>query len=135
MVHQHVIGGDAGLAGVDEFAPNDATGGGGDIGARVDDAGTLAAELQGHRGQVRGGGTHDDAPGSEGRAQPLQHRRNGLDIDGGLEVYTGGHGTSCGPFLCESALAVEGGNIGRLNALFPPYQRNQRIIHSYRRLP
>ena len=60
-MHEQVIRGDAGLAGVVAFPPDDASGGDVEIGVLVDDAGALAAELERYRRQVFGRGLHDDA--------------------------------------------------------------------------
>ena len=58
----HVIGGHTGLARVEEFAPRDAPGRQVQIGVGGQDGGGLAPQLQGHRGQMPGGGGHDGAP-------------------------------------------------------------------------
>ena len=58
---QYVVGSDAGLAGVHEFAPSDAAGGDLHVGMTTDKCRALATQLQGHRGQVLGRGAHDDA--------------------------------------------------------------------------
>lgn len=50
-----VVRGDAGLAGIEELAPDGALRGEVDIGILVDDAGALAAELKRARGEIRGG--------------------------------------------------------------------------------
>ncbi len=57
---EHVVGGDARLAGVDELAPGDAPGGDVDVGVAADDRRALAAQLQGDRGEVLGCGAHHD---------------------------------------------------------------------------
>ena len=56
LVGQHVIRGNAGLARVVEFSPDDATGGDVEIGVPIDDAGALAAKLERDRGQMPGRG-------------------------------------------------------------------------------
>ncbi len=53
-VHQHVVGRDAGLPGVDELAPGDARGGHLEVGALVDQARALAAQLERDRREVLG---------------------------------------------------------------------------------
>ena len=58
---QHVVRGHAGLAGVGELAPGDAPGRGGQAHGAVHEARRFAAQLQCDRGQVLGGGLHDDA--------------------------------------------------------------------------
>src|SRR5208337_4268599 len=60
LVYQHVIGGDAGLASVEELAPRDASGGDLQIDVAIHDARTLATELQRHRRELLRGGLHDD---------------------------------------------------------------------------
>jgi hypothetical protein len=45
-VDEHVVGGDAGLAGVEELAPRHAVGGDAEVGARGDDGRRLAPELE-----------------------------------------------------------------------------------------
>ena len=54
-----MVGGDAGLAGVEGLAPGDPLGGAVQGHLVVHDGGALATELQGHRGQVRRGHGHD----------------------------------------------------------------------------
>lgn len=58
-MHKGVIGGDACLARVEEFAPGDAFGGLGDVGAVGHDGGAFAAKLEGYGGEVFGCGGHD----------------------------------------------------------------------------
>src|SRR5690606_14271343 len=55
LVDEHVVGGDAGLAGVQQLPPGDAPGGDVDAGAAVDDHRRLAAELERDRREVLGG--------------------------------------------------------------------------------
>ena len=55
---EHVVGGDAGLAGVDELAPDDAAGGDVEVGVGGDDGGALAAELERDRREVLRRGLH-----------------------------------------------------------------------------
>ena len=59
---QHVVGGHAGLPGVDELRPHDAAGRRPQVGLGAHPGGGLAAELQGHRRQVLGRGPHHDPP-------------------------------------------------------------------------
>ncbi|TNN65051.1 hypothetical protein EYF80_024790 [Liparis tanakae] len=58
---QHVVRRHAALARVEVLGPRQAAGGGRDVHPAVDEARTLAAQLQGHRGQVDRGGLQDDA--------------------------------------------------------------------------
>ena len=60
-MEEKVIRSDAGLAGIEAFAPGDAPGGQRQVGVPVHDAGTLAAEFQHHGRQVPGLGLHGDA--------------------------------------------------------------------------
>ncbi|MNY45943.1 hypothetical protein D3C86_1810810 [compost metagenome] len=55
---QHVVRGDAGLAGVEQLAHHDALHGVVEIGMRADDGRRLPAQLQRHRREVGGGGAH-----------------------------------------------------------------------------
>lgn len=57
----HVVGRHAALAGVEELGPDEAPHGSGHVDAAVDEARTLAAQLQGDRGEVDGGRLHDAA--------------------------------------------------------------------------
>jgi hypothetical protein len=59
----HVVGGEAGLAGVQELGVEDARGGLVDVEVVGDDRRRLAAELERDRRQVLGGGAHDGAAG------------------------------------------------------------------------
>jgi hypothetical protein len=52
VVAEDIVRGYAGLAAVEEFAEGDSPGGDFQIGGLMDDTGTLAAQLQGHRSQV-----------------------------------------------------------------------------------
>lgn len=61
LVGEDEVGGEAGLSGVEEFAEEDATGGEGEVGVVVDDAGTFAAELEDVGGEVGGGVAGDEA--------------------------------------------------------------------------
>ena len=56
--HQHIVGRDTGLPGVQGFAPGDAPGGVFERHPSRNDRRGFAAQLQRHRGQVIGGGTH-----------------------------------------------------------------------------
>ena len=58
---QHIVRCHTGLAGVGEFTPRDAPGRGGQRHGAVDEAGRFAAQFQRDRGQILGGGLHDDA--------------------------------------------------------------------------
>src|SRR3989338_5356829 len=60
LADEDVIAGDAGLAGVDDLGPDDASSGDGKVGVIEDDAGALAAELEGDGGEMLGGSSHDD---------------------------------------------------------------------------
>ena len=59
LVHEHMVGCDAGLPCVGEFGPHHIRCGQLKIGALVDDGRALAAQLQGDAGQVFGRGAHD----------------------------------------------------------------------------
>ena len=68
VVDEHVVGRDAGLAGVEELAPGDPAGGDVEVGAGVHVGGRLAAQLEDGRGEVLGGGLrHDAADGGRAR--------------------------------------------------------------------
>ena len=67
VVDEHVVGRDAGLAGVEELPPRDAAGRDVEVGAGVHVGGRLAAELERGRREVLGGGLGDD-PADRGRA-------------------------------------------------------------------
>ena len=54
FVHEHVVGRDACLTAIEELAPRDSPGGEPDLGRRIDDARTLAAEFEHGRRQVLG---------------------------------------------------------------------------------
>ena len=56
LLHQQVVGGDAGLAAVDGFAPDQALCGGLQVGIGEHHRRTLAAQLQGYGGEVGGCG-------------------------------------------------------------------------------
>lgn len=58
---QHVVGGHAALARVEELGPQQAPHGGRNVHPAEDEARTLAAQLQGDRGEVDGGRLQDDA--------------------------------------------------------------------------
>ena len=60
-IAENVVGSHAGLSAVQKLAEDDAPGRRMDIRGTVHDAGTLSAQLQGHRSQVRGGLLHDEA--------------------------------------------------------------------------
>ena len=83
LLDEHVVGGDARLAGVDELAPRDPAGGDLDVGVGGDDRRALAAELERDRREVLGGGRHHDAAdgavaGVEDVVEPLLEQRGGL---------------------------------------------------------
>ena len=59
---QRVIGGDAGLSGVEQLAGHQPRHGAGEVGGRMQDRRRLAAQFQRDRRQVRRGGGHDLAP-------------------------------------------------------------------------
>jgi hypothetical protein len=61
VVNQHVVRGNAGLAGVEELSEHNPLGGHVQVGALIDDARTLAPELQSDRREMPGGRRHDDA--------------------------------------------------------------------------
>ena len=87
--HEHIVGRDAGLAGIQELARGDAFGRDRERCIASEDTGRLAAKLQGDGRQVRGGGGHDvaadrgragveqvvEGQGSEGRPRlrPAKH--------------------------------------------------------------
>jgi hypothetical protein len=75
--HQHIVGRDAGLAGVDPLACGQARGGALDRVVLAEDQRRLAAQFQGQRGQVRRGGGHDLAPdrGRTGEHQVVEWQR------------------------------------------------------------
>ena len=58
---QHIVGGHAGLACVEQLPEEDPPGGQGEIRVTGHDHRALAAKLQGHRGETGGGPLHDDA--------------------------------------------------------------------------
>ena len=58
---EHVVGGDAGLAGVEPLAPGETATGDLDVGRVVDEHRALAAELEDDRREVTSGGLVDDA--------------------------------------------------------------------------
>ncbi len=101
LVDEDVVGGDAGLAGVEPLPPGHAPGGHPQIGRAVDDHRALAAELEGHRGEVTGGGGHHhaaDGPvaGVEEVVEPLGQQFRGLghaafDQGDGRGVEVAGH--------------------------------------------
>ena len=79
-VRQHIVGGHAGLAAVEELAEDQPLGGQVQPGGGVHHAGALAPQLQGHRGQMGGGGRHDlpadlGAPGEEDIVEFLGQQR------------------------------------------------------------
>ena len=53
-----MVGSDAGLTSIETLAPGQALGAGGDVGIGKHDRRTLAAQLQGHGGEMAGGGGH-----------------------------------------------------------------------------
>ena len=83
--NQHIVRGDAGLAGIEAFTESDALGGGFQRHAGGDNGGRLAAQFQGHRGEVGGGGQHDLSAhaGGPGEQQVVERQaREGLaDFD------------------------------------------------------
>ena len=83
LVHPHVVGADAGLAGVGPLGEGDPAGGELEVGVLVDDDRRLAAELQRDRRQVLGRGLGDDPPdravaGVEDVVPALLEQRGGL---------------------------------------------------------
>ena len=60
-IDEHVVGGDAGLAGVEPLAPGHAPGGHPQVGGAVDDDGALASELERDGREVGHRGGHDHA--------------------------------------------------------------------------
>ena len=80
---EHVVGGDARLAGVGEAAPGDPSGGDVDVGVGGDDRRALAAEFECHGCQVLGRRPHDDvgdrsAAGVQDVVEPFGEQRGGL---------------------------------------------------------
>ena len=76
LVHQQIVGGNAGLAAVEELAKDNPPGRHLQIAVGGDDAGALASQLQGDRGQVDGGLFHHQPPhrdpaGEEDIVEPL----------------------------------------------------------------
>ena len=73
-VGQHVVGGDADLAGVDQLGPGDPLGRDVDVGILGDDDRALAAEFEGHGRQVRGGALVHLATdiGTAGEQHPIE---------------------------------------------------------------
>lgn len=95
LVDQDIIRGDTGLAGIDHFAVNDTPGGNLQLGVGMDDAGALAAQLQGDRGQVLGRGFHDDTAhvgtaGEEDVVKALLQQLGGLRNRAGNIGHIGG---------------------------------------------
>ena len=73
-LHQHMVGGDAGLAGVEAFAPGQAPSGDGDVGVVQHDHRTPAPQFQGHRRQLLGGCLHNQAanPAAAGKKNVIK---------------------------------------------------------------
>ena len=90
---EDMIGRHAGLAGIEEFAPEQQLGGGVQVGAGVDDRRRLAAQLQGHRGQVPGSGLHHQAAhgGGAGKEEVVEGQRQQC-LGGGDVAFAKGHG-------------------------------------------
>ena len=84
LVYQHIIGGDAGLAGIEGLAPCKAFCGQFDVGVSGYEARALAAELQHHRGQVLRGRRHHypAQAGTSGKEDdiPALLQQGGIDI-------------------------------------------------------
>src|SRR5262245_56895132 len=64
FVREDVIGRDTGLPGIGELAPGVATRRDGKVGVLVHETRTLAAKLEGHRGEAFGGVLQNDAADS-----------------------------------------------------------------------
>ncbi len=62
FLYKHIVWSDAGLAGIDEFAPNDALGSKINLRSGVDDAGTLSSQFKCHGSEVLGCRLHDKSP-------------------------------------------------------------------------
>ncbi|MDH6553369.1 hypothetical protein M2162_007466 [Streptomyces sp. SAI-041] len=99
-VGQDVVGGDAGLSGVEELAAGQAVGDDGEVGVAVDERRGLAAQFQGDRGEVLGGGAQDDSAdravaGVEDVVEAFGQQGGGLrdaalDDGDGVRVQVGG---------------------------------------------
>ena len=61
VIYENEIRGDTGLARVHEFAPHNPPGGELQGSVRANEARAFATQLEGDRGQVSGGGRHDDS--------------------------------------------------------------------------
>ena len=90
-MEQQVVGGDAGLPGIERLAPGDAACGDPDIGAAVHNAGALAAQLQDDGGQVACGRLHDDAAqfGASGEEDQVPAFAEQECIDIAVALYDG----------------------------------------------
>src|SRR5581483_10671111 len=97
---EDVVGGDAGLAGVDQLGPGDAAGGDVEIGVGGDDDRALASQFERHGREVAGRRGHDDPadPGAAGEEdvvegpleQRLRHLHPALDDGNGAGVDVAG---------------------------------------------
>ena len=106
-VHQAVVRGHTGLAGVEEFAERQALGGERDVGGAVHNNRALPPQLQGHRGQVAAGLLHDHfahihAAGEENVVKPLLQQGGvlfpaALDDGHPVGVKDGGNELGHGP--------------------------------------
>ncbi len=90
-VDENVVGGDTGLAGVQQLHRDDPLGGDVQVGVWHDDDRALAAQLQGHRGEVPRRGLHHlltglCSAGEEDVVEPLRHQLPG---DGGIPLAHG----------------------------------------------
>ncbi len=81
---KHIIGCDAGLSRIEEFAGCNGAGSAFQIGILADDGGRFAAQFQRHRREVLCGGGHDLAPdsGGSGKEEMVERQRRKLRRQG-----------------------------------------------------
>ncbi len=90
-VGEHIVGRDAGLAGVHQLDPGDPLGRDVDVGVRGDDHRALAAELERYRGQVGGRALVDLAAdlGAAGEHHPVKSLRDEFLADRTVALHNG----------------------------------------------